>query len=68
MTAIERVDRDVRGSVVGILWVLAAAQGMVGTWALVAPLVFTRASRCPGIPGWRCCRRSTSISSATSAR
>jgi hypothetical protein len=48
MTAIERVDRDVRGSVVGILWVLAAAQGMVGTWALVAPLVFYEGFPLPG--------------------
>ncbi|QYN33018.1 hypothetical protein K1T35_31360 [Pseudonocardia sp. DSM 110487] len=48
MTVIERVERDVRGSVVAILWVLAAAQGMVGTWALVAPLVFYEGFPLPG--------------------
>jgi hypothetical protein len=50
MTAIERVERDVRGSVVAILWVLATAQGMVGTWALVAPLVFYEGFPLPGHP------------------
>jgi hypothetical protein len=40
MTVIERVDRDVRAGVVAILWVLASAQAVIGTWALVSPLVF----------------------------
>jgi hypothetical protein len=47
MTATEQVER-VRGAVVGILWVLAAVQGMVGTWALVAPLVFYEGFPLPG--------------------
>jgi hypothetical protein len=44
------VERDagVRGPVVGILGVLAAVQGMVGTWALVAPLVFYEGFPVPG--------------------
>jgi hypothetical protein len=50
MTAAEQMERDtrVRGTVVGILWVLAAVQGMVGTWALVAPLVFYEGFPAPG--------------------
>jgi hypothetical protein len=42
MTTTETVERAARarGRVVGILGVLAAVQGLVGTWALVAPLVF----------------------------
>jgi hypothetical protein len=40
MAVIERVERDVRGPVVAILGVLAAAQATIGTWALVSPLVF----------------------------
>ena len=35
-----RVPEPVRGAAVGILWVLATVQLVVGTWALVAPLVF----------------------------
>jgi hypothetical protein len=50
MTATERVERDaqVRGIVAGILGVLATVQGMVGTWALVAPLVFYEGFPMPG--------------------
>jgi hypothetical protein len=40
MVAIGSVERDVRGVVVTILAVLAAAQAMTGSWALVSPLVF----------------------------
>lgn len=35
-----RVSVPMHGTVVGILWVLATVQLVVGTWALVAPLVF----------------------------
>lgn len=50
MTTTESVDRgvQVRGIVVGILGVLAAVQGVVGTWALVAPLVFYEGFPLPG--------------------
>jgi hypothetical protein len=46
----EQVERDapVRGAVVGILWALAAVQGMVGTWALAAPLAFYEGFPLPG--------------------
>jgi hypothetical protein len=50
MTTTESVERAARarGTVVGILGVLAAVQGMVGTWALVAPLVFYEGFPLPG--------------------
>jgi hypothetical protein len=50
MTPTARVDWDarVRATVVGILGVLAAVQGLVGTWALVAPLVFYEGFPLPG--------------------
>jgi len=50
MTATEPVERDarLRGAVVGILAVLATVQGIVGTWALVAPLVFYEGFPLPG--------------------
>jgi hypothetical protein len=35
-----RVPVPIRGTALGILWVLATVQLVVGTWALVAPLVF----------------------------
>ena len=41
-------DARVRGIVVGTLGVLAAVQGLVGTWALVAPLVFYEGFPLPG--------------------
>jgi hypothetical protein len=48
MTAIERVERNVRGRVVAILGVLATVQGVLGTWALLAPLVFYEGFPLPG--------------------
>jgi hypothetical protein len=50
MTTTESVERAARarGTVVGILGVLAAVQGLVGTWALVAPLVFYEGFPLPG--------------------
>jgi hypothetical protein len=50
MTVTEEVDRQarVRGTVVGILGVLATVQGVTGTWALVAPLVFYEGFPLPG--------------------
>jgi hypothetical protein len=50
MTTTVSVERAARArvKVVGILGVLAAVQGLVGTWALVAPLVFYEGFPLPG--------------------
>jgi hypothetical protein len=47
--SVEREAR-VRGTVVGILGVLAAGHGVAGMWALAAPLVFYEGFPLPGHP------------------
>ncbi|GAA5142311.1 hypothetical protein [Pseudonocardia adelaidensis] len=52
MAVTEGVDREarVRGTVVGILGVLAAGHGAAGMWALAVPLVFYEGFPLPGHP------------------
>lgn len=52
MAVTEALDRDARAraTVVGIVGVLAAGHGVVGMWALAAPLVFYEGFPLPGHP------------------